>query len=248
MSMNNFLNNYEDMTASERKVLNYIINHRDAIPHMNINDLAEVTFVSKTVIINLAQKLGFSGFRELKYHINRMIIEEITNHETNNLPFRDILSQRINKTFSIVTNEMLHSSAEKILSSKTVFIMARGTSKAVGYYFEHLLLSIGIQCIFIKDYNLSEVFTDFVTEDDTVIFISLSGGTKKIVDSAKKVHFKNASIINMTSFQINEITKYTSDNLHCYSDYSNTSQNDKISRIGFFLIVDLLIDKLIELQ
>lgn len=246
--MFDFLNNYEDMTVSERKVLNYIVKNRNAIPHMKINDLAEATYVSKTVIINLAQKLGFTGFRELKYHINHLIKEETINKENIQLAYRDILKQRIDKTFSIVTEEALHNCAQKIHASDNVFIMARGTSKAVGYYLEHLLLSIGIQCIFIKDYNLSELFTKFVTKNDIVILISMSGNTKKILDTAKKVHFKRADIINLTSFQINELTKYTEDNLYCYSDYFNTSNNDKISRVGFFLIVDLLVDKLTQLQ
>src|SRR5699024_10645761 len=144
--MIDFLNNYEDMTESERKVLNYVVNNREVIPMMKINDLAEATYVSKTVIINLAQKLGFSGFGEMKYR------------QSDYFSYRNTLQQSIDKTFSIVTDEMIHNCAKKILSSTNVFIMARGTSKAVGYYFEHLLLSIGIQCIFIKDYNLSEVF------------------------------------------------------------------------------------------
>lgn len=246
--MIDFLNNYEDMTESERKVLNYVVNNREVIPMMKINDLAEATYVSKTVIINLAQKLGFSGFGEMKYHIHHIIKEEMTPRHSEEFSFPNALQQSIDKTFSIVTDEMIHTCAKKILSSTNVFIMARGTSKAVGYYFEHLLLSIGIQCIFIKDYNLSEVFTNFVSKDDLVIFISMSGNTKKIVNTAKKVHFKESNIINLTSFQNNELTSYTSNNLYCYSDSSNTSTNDKISRIGFFLIVDLLIHELTELQ
>ena len=49
----------------------------------------------------------------------------------------------------------------------------------IGYYLEHLLFALGLHCFFINDYNLSDSFTRLVNEDDTVIFISLSGGTKK---------------------------------------------------------------------
>lgn len=246
--MLNFLDNYEEMTASERKVLNYIVENMDVIPYMKINDLAETTYVSKTVIINLAQKLGYSGYKELKYYINQSVKDKVLHQKNSDLSYREILDQSINKTFSIVSEEMLQNCAKKIQASENVFIMARGTSKAVGYYLEHLLLSIGIQCIFIKDYNLSELFTNFVAKNDMVIFISMSGNTKKIIDTAKKVHFKEAKIISITSFQTNELTKYTNDNLYCYSDNNDTKKNDKISRIGFFLIVDLLINELTRLN
>ncbi|MFP7332305.1 MurR/RpiR family transcriptional regulator [Shouchella clausii] len=242
--MFDILKNYEELTVSEKRVLGYIMENQDQIPHIKINDLAEATFVSKTVIINLAQKLDFSGFREMKYYISQKIIEKMSAQETSTVLYRENLKQSIDKTFSLVTEDQLQKTAAKIKAAKNVFIMARGTSKAVGYYFEHLLLTIGIQCIFIKDYNLSEVFTDFVAEDDIVIFISLSGDTKKIIDTAKKIHLKKAEMISITSFNTNELTRYTTNNLFCYTDKTNTSKNDTISRTGFFLTIDLLVDKL----
>ncbi|GGP07640.1 MULTISPECIES: MurR/RpiR family transcriptional regulator [Oceanobacillus] len=238
------MKNYEEMTTSEKKVLSYIVENQDQIPHIKISDLAEETFVSKTVIINLAQKLGFSGFREMKYHISRTILEKMSKQENQTVMYREVLKQSIDKTFSLVTEEQLLETAAKIKAAKNVFIMARGTSKAAGHYLEHLLLTIGIQCIFIKDYNLSEVFTDFVAEDDIVIFISISGDTKKIIDTAKKIHLKKAEMVSITSFRTNELTSYTTNNLFCYTDKANTSKNDTISRTGFFLTIDLLIDKL----
>src|SRR5699024_12659598 len=101
--MIDFLNNYEDMTESERKVLNYVVNNREVIPMMKINDLAEAIYVSKTVIINFAQKLGFSGFGEMKYSINHIINEEITPRHSDDFSFRNTLQHNITKTLSIVT-------------------------------------------------------------------------------------------------------------------------------------------------
>lgn len=242
--MLSFLENYDDLTMSEKKVLKYIVENIELIPYLKITDLAEVTFVSKTVIINLSQKLGYSGFKELKYHINSSVRDKINQETNNGLNYRDGLKQSIEKTFSLVDEKVLADCARLIQSSKNLFIMARGTSKAAGYYLEHLLLSVGIQCIFIKDYNLSELFTNFVTENDTVILISLSGNTQKIIETAKSIHLKKANIINMTSFQSNTLSNYTKNNLYCYTNLADTKKNDKISRIGFFLIIDLLIHQL----
>src|SRR5699024_11417256 len=97
--MIDFLNNYEDMTESERKVLNYVVNNREVIPMMKINDLAEATYVSKTVIINLAQKLGFSGFGEMMYRIHHIIKEEITPRQIDDLSFRNTLQHSIYKSY-----------------------------------------------------------------------------------------------------------------------------------------------------
>lgn len=41
---------------------------------MKITDLAKNSLVSKTVIINMAQKLGFSGYVDLKYYLKSGIL------------------------------------------------------------------------------------------------------------------------------------------------------------------------------
>ncbi|WP_054951349.1 MurR/RpiR family transcriptional regulator [Numidum massiliense] len=244
--MINFLDSYDELTASEKKALKYMIDHTEEIPYLYINDLAEAAFVSKTVIINLSQKLGFSGYKELKYHINNVVRAAKNEVSQQRLPITENLRRSIDKTFSLVSEEELKRCVDVILNAKNLFVMARGTSKAAGYYLEHLLFSLGIHCIFIKDYNLSESFTNLVTDQDVVILISLSGNTKKIVETAKKIELKKAKIISMTSFQSNTLTSYTDYHLYCHTDNWDTKRDDTISRIGFFILIDLLINYLGE--
>lgn len=239
--MLDFIDSYDDLTESERKALTYIMNHLEEVPYMNINQLAELSFVSKTVIINVAQKLGFSGFKELKYHINQQLREKAVTDKSHHFSVKETMTQSIEKTISLISEEDLSSCAKEIIRAKNIFIMARGTSKPVGYYLEHLLFSLGFHCFFIKDYNLSETFTNLVTENDVVILISLSGSTKKIIDTARKVHMKKAKIVSLTGFQTSILTSFADFKLYCHTEEMDTKRDDSISRIGFYLIVDLMI-------
>lgn len=238
-----FLDNYDDLTASERKVLTYLVEHTEEIPYMNINQLAEDAFVSKTIIINLSQKLGFSGFKELKYHINAKLRQRQQEKVTVQQP-KKVLERIIDKTMSLVMEDEIKECASLLLNGRNIFIMARGTSKSVGYYLEHLLFSMGMHCFFIDDYNLSESFTRLVTEEDIVVLISLSGSTKKILETARAVHLKNAQIISLTSFQANQLADYAQYQLFCYTEEFDTKKDDAISRIGFFILVDMLVGEL----
>ena len=132
--MLDFIDSYDDLTESERKALSYMMNHLEEIPYVNINQLAELSFVSKTVIINLAQKMGFSGFKELKYHINQQLREEAVTVNNSKLSAKETVTSSIDKTLSLVSEEDLDRCAEEIIQAKNIFIMARGTSKPVGYY------------------------------------------------------------------------------------------------------------------
>lgn len=136
------------------------------------------TFVSKTVIINLSQKLGFSGFKELKFQINNYILSKNKTEKINPSSYKKQLERNINKSFTLINEEQIANCAKTLRHSRNIFIVARGTSKAVGFYLEHMLFALGLHCFFINDYNLSDSFTRLVTKDDTVIFISLSGEQK----------------------------------------------------------------------
>ncbi|MBG2915387.1 MurR/RpiR family transcriptional regulator [Proteus cibarius] len=242
--MLDFLKNYDNLTISEKKVLKYLTDNITDIPYLNINDLVAKTFVSKTVIINLSQKLGFSGFKELKFQINNYILTRNKVEKTNAASYKKQLEKNIHKTFTLINEEQIQECAKTLRHSRNIFIVARGTSKAVGYYLEHLLFALGLHCFFINDYNLSDSFTRLVNEDDTVIFISLSGGTKKIIETAKIVQLKDANIISMTAFNTNELTTYATHALFCFADNHDTKKDDTKSRIGFFMLVDLLINEL----
>ncbi|SPZ01171.1 phosphosugar isomerase/binding protein [Proteus mirabilis] len=188
--MLDFLKNYDNLTVSEKKVLKYLTDNIADIPYLNINDLVAKTFVSKTVIINLSQKLGFSGFKELKFQINNYILSRNKIEKSDHSSYKKQLEKNINKSFTLINEEQIKECAKTLRHSRNIFIVARGTSKAVGYYLEHLLFALGLHCFFINDYNLSDSFTRLVNEDDTVIFISLSGGTKKIIENGKNCAVK----------------------------------------------------------
>ncbi|MBW3103813.1 MurR/RpiR family transcriptional regulator [Providencia rettgeri] len=242
--MLDFLKNYDNLTISEKKVLKYLTDNITDIPYLNINELVAKTFVSKTVIINLSQKLGFSGFKELKFQINNYILTKNKTEKITPSSYKKQLEKNINKSFTLINEEQISDCAKILHKSRNIFIVARGTSKAVGYYLEHLLFALGLHCFFINDYNLSDSFTRLVSKDDTVIFISLSGGTKKIIETAKIVQLKGANIISMTAFNTNELTTYTDNTLFCFADSFDTKRDDTKSRIGFFILVDLLINEL----
>lgn len=242
--MLDFFKNYDDLTASEKKVLKYLVDHIADIPHLNINELMAKTFVSKTVIINLSQKLGFSGFKELKFQINNQLKSDNRSASELVLSYKNQLEDNINKSFTLINENEINDCAQLLLNSRNIFIIARGTSKAVGYYLEHMLFSLGLHCFFINDYNLSESFTRLVSKEDTVILISLSGTTKKIIETARIVHLKEANMISMTAFHNNELTTYAKNNLFCFADNYDTKKDDSKSRIGFFILVDLLVNAL----
>ncbi|TDT51308.1 MurR/RpiR family transcriptional regulator [Fonticella tunisiensis] len=244
--MENLAKLFNKLTNSEQKVFTYIYQNQQKVMKMRISDLAKETYTSKTVIINMAQKLGFEGFADLKYYL-----KSVNNDEDDKKVLEDLqynLKQNIEKTFVVVETDLYKTITRQILDAKTVYVFARGTSKAAGHYLNHLLLTIGIKCIFVDDYNLLTLVGNTLTRDELVILISLSGNTEKILEVANMAKVKGVKSIAITSFGNNELSRICDYTLHCVANDTETKHNDSISRIGMFIVIEMIVNCIKELD
>ncbi len=59
----------KDLTKSERVITQTIISLGYDLRDMWIEDLSSTAQVSNSLVVKYAKKLGFSGFKELKYYV-----------------------------------------------------------------------------------------------------------------------------------------------------------------------------------
>ena len=57
---------YENLSATERKVADFILNNTDAVPNMIVSDIAECCGVSVPTVIRLSRKLGYASFLDFR--------------------------------------------------------------------------------------------------------------------------------------------------------------------------------------
>lgn len=63
----------DNFTNHEREVAQYILKNADKVPGMSSAELAEASFTSKATVVRLSQKLGLTGYQELRLKL----VEEI---------------------------------------------------------------------------------------------------------------------------------------------------------------------------
>lgn len=241
LALKRLTKNFDYLTESEKRVCTYIIQNYEKIPHMSINQLAQKSYTSKTVVINMAQKLGFEGYTDLRYYLRdetdsskRYVEEDEIAHK---------IMETTQMTLKTLNREKLQQVADEIIEAKTVYIAARGTSKAVALHLSHLLLTSGVKCILIDDYNLLPIISHQVVEDELIILISLSGETKKIVDAAQAAKARNAHVVGISSFSHNALSRIADITLFSSASETETSVDDDISRLGFFMIAEILVNQ-----
>lgn len=65
---------YPLLTKSERKVADFILNSGESIIYSTMNDIKTKANVGDATIIRFCQKLGFSGFSDLKLKLLKKIL------------------------------------------------------------------------------------------------------------------------------------------------------------------------------
>lgn len=242
MNLSRLVENYDSLTATEKKIVQYIMKNSKQVIHLTANELASRVYTSKTSVINLAKKLGFDGFIELRYYIKEYVVNK--NVKAGKLSYKEIINSlydEINKTLLLQSEENIKVIAEKIINAKNIYIVARGASKPIGQLLSSRLSILKLKSIFIEDLNLINIIGERLVENEVLVLMSLSGETEKIKSIANIARAKGIDVIALTSFSNNTLQKMSNYKLFCFADETETKHNDLISRLGLHAIAQLLI-------
>lgn len=218
------------------------MNNPRKIQDSSASEIADAIYVSKTSIINLSKKLGFEGYSELRYYVKDYLKDKGKNKP--NLSFEDVLDSintEVTKTLSLQSKDNINKITKKILSSRIVYVIGRGASEPIANLLCSRLALLNIKAILIEDPNIIDVLGDSLALDESVIVMSLSGETERILTIAKTARARGVDVIALTSFTNNSLQKIANYNLFCFADDTQTKYNDLISRIGLHTLVQILI-------
>jgi RpiR family transcriptional regulator, glv operon transcriptional regulator len=192
---------HTSFTEGEIAIARYLLNHTDDIPKMNINQLAKNSLTSKSSVLRLAQKLGFSGFTELKNFLkwgNFFSENPITHSELG-----DLISESINKTIENFKSMNLDNIHQAIDESEHIYLIGTGLSQQsmaaqmqrifLGLGKEMQVLPIGMQT------TLYQIMIERMGEKDLLIVFSGSGNNPVLKEELTTPILKNVKILGITS-------------------------------------------------
>lgn len=233
------MKNYEFLTLNERRVLHYIMEHPTDVLKLTTQSIGLKCNVSKTILINLAQKLGFEGFTDFRFYIKSELQRDDINKIDN---FESSLLESVVRTIEVNLPDQLEHIAKEVLESNIIYVISRGSSKAVGQYLGDMLLKLNKVAIINPDFNMLSLIPQKMSEKDMIIAISLSGTTQIVIDTVKRAKVKNRKVISITSYTNNILANLSDHSIYCIESNTNTKENDTIPRITSFAACDLLVN------
>lgn len=226
-------NKYFELTKSEKKIADYILQSPQHIISMSVQDLAETVNTSTASIVRFSKKMSTQGFQDLKIAISRYLpTDNMSNHHIE-LKAGESVETLTNKMISRATSTM-HAAAQHINANivdqvcyalkhaKTIFLFGYGASSITAEDLFQKFSRIGLPVRLIKETHLFMTTLATHGEQDFIIFITNQGNHSELQAMIKVANDYHINIITITSSYNNYIASHANFTII----YGTTDENE----------------------
>lgn len=246
----------DSMTPLESEIASYILNNKDAITKLKIQELADILFISKSAIHRFVKKIGFNGFNDLKVSIAKEDADLLENNSYINVnyPFQakdnprqiafkllELYEKAIKDTFEYVDLDQIKAVSQLIDSADVVDIYTHAHNSNIAENFQDKMLSIGrsVNCpSSFYNQRLTVLASD---KKHVAIILSYSGKATFILPIVKKLYEKGVKVIQIGKAGSNYYSQYVTYHLSI-SDSENN--RDRMSQFSSHIAMQYIMDVL----
>lgn len=243
---------YPYLTASAKKVADYITsNFKDAV-YLGISQLADRACVSEATITKFVRQLGYSNFHEFKIGLARTkpeaddgdklygeinLDDDITTICTsvfyNNM-------DALKDTLKMLDPLAIDKTAESIVRARKIDLYGMGSSTVATLNARMRLYRLGIMCFTYNDPHEQIISASLLKKGDTAIAISNSGRSQEVVKALSVAKASGAATICITSYDDSPIVQYADVKLFTSTRDSEQLNESLNARVAELTLIDAL--------
>lgn len=246
----------DSMTPLESEIASYILNNKDAVTKLKIQELADILFISKSAIHRFVKKIGFNGFNDLKVSIAKENADLLENNSYINVnyPFQakdnprqiafkllELYEKAIKDTFEYVDLDQIKAVSQLIDSADVIDVYTHAHNSNIAENFQDKMLTIGksVNCpSSFYNQRLTVLASD---QKHVAIILSYSGKATFILPIVKKLFEKGVKVIQIGKAGSNYYSQYVTYHLSI-SDSENN--RDRMSQFSSHIAMQYIMDVL----
>lgn len=246
----------DSMTPLESEIASYILNNKDAVTKLKIQELADILFISKSAIHRFVKKIGFNGFNDLKVGIAKENADLLENNSYINVnyPFQakdnprqiafkllELYEKAIKDTFEYVDLDQIKAVSQLIDSADVIDVYTHAHNSNIAENFQDKMLTIGksVNCpSSFYNQRLTVLASD---QKHVAIILSYSGKATFILPIVKKLYEKGVKVIQIGKAGSNYYSQYVTYHLSI-SDSENN--RDRMSQFSSHIAMQYIMDVL----
>jgi DNA-binding MurR/RpiR family transcriptional regulator len=143
------------LPPQQRAIADYLLEHLQTVPFLSIPELARRTGASEATIVRFAQRIGYSGFGELKMELVELLqnrLGSLDDDESSEVLHEDTLDsvaaleiRNIEKTVESTDRKTFSNVSEALFASRFTYTFGMGVSAHLAELAAYTLTQIGLR-------------------------------------------------------------------------------------------------------
>lgn len=242
---------YEDLSKSEKKVADYLIENSDTASFLSINDVAEKSGTSIATISRLSKKLGFRNYQELRLLLNSSQKPEDDFFSVYKVDKEDSLVNIAETAFNtgihslastkaVLNNQDLVDTIKLLGKSKKCGLFGLGGSYVVLLNAYHRFIRTSLNCMLSQDFHMQLMDAANMTSEECALVVSHTGKNTDILRIVKLLKKNNVPIISITSNASSPLANQSDITLISISDETKYRPEAVSSLVSQLTLIDSL--------
>lgn len=248
-------NSYYHLTASEKKVADYVQSHKTDVQFMSISDLAEACGLADATVSRFCRRMKLRGYSDFKLALAKASVEEKIGANTpdavpapqaeGDIPAlcRQVLQANtlaIKQSMERVRPQDIEAAVSLLTGAARVWCMGQGGSMLLADEAAHLFSTVCANFFSVADSHAQISRAALFAPEDVLFFFSYSGATKEMMDVVTQAKERGAKIVLITRFPKSPGGVLADVTLQCGSDEGPLQMGSMPARMAQLYLVDVL--------
>ncbi|MDF2522768.1 MAG: RpiR family transcriptional regulator [Clostridiales bacterium] len=240
---------YNILSESEKKIADYIMNNKDEILGLSAHALADKIGTSASTVVRFCYSLGFKGYTELKFYIERELLSpsyeviQVNPGDSINLIKQKMLNFNkdvIDDTTMILDSEKLEQAVKALSTAPRIDLYGEGGSGSITVSAANLFLQIGLSCNAYTDSFMQITSATQLKKGDVALAIIHSGRARNTIEALQEAHKQGATTICITGYTNSPITEHSDIVLYTSSKSTGFLSDLPAARISELCVISVL--------
>ncbi len=197
------------LTPLERRVIELVLGSRDFTELTPLQQVAAAANVSEAMVVKVAKKLGFDGYRDFRTSLaayNRLPIVELHQELSPEDSIATIMQkvfrtsiQALEETLAILDPVAIAQAARLLDQARTRDLYGLGGSAQIARDVAHKFLRIGVRATVHDDAHMMSMSASLLGPGDVVVAFSHSGETDALIEAVTTAKSAGADVIVITN-------------------------------------------------
>lgn len=250
------------LSPSDSLIARFLLEYPEQVKSLSSPKLAKAIGVSQSAVVKFSQKVGFSGFSELKLKLyegdlsyqpssRKAIHGSISRSDDTSVVMAKLLASKqgsLERTIVLNDDDKLQEAANLLHLANKIQIAGVGASSLVAKDLSYKLMKIGHAVHCEHDAHIQIANASVLGENDVLVALSYSGRSQEILRIADAAKSRHAKVVTISQLAPTPLDKYSDIKLTTAADEEHIRSSSITARDSQLLVTDLLFIALTQLE